>query len=157
MNDLVELAHELGFRSLVFSLGLMDWGQDRWHEISDGLSARNQVTQKIAKDLISQGDRHALKVSFWTLATKYSTSDVEKLCPWPFERAYVSSDMCIVPCCMMANPEVSDLGDAHNFTRYWKGKAYKEFRQGHLEGNIPRVCQQCYEVGSGKTQRGGAR
>lgn len=149
LNDLVELAHDLGFRSLVFSLEIQDWGQDRWHEITDGLSARNQMTQEIAKNLISQGDRHGLKVSFWTVATKYSTSDVEKLCPWPFERAYVSSDMRIVPCCMIANPEVSDLGDARNFTRDWKGEAYKEFRQAHLEGNIPKVCQGCYE-GYGK-------
>ena len=146
LNDLIELAHESGFRSLVFSLELIEWGQDRWHETIDGLSTRNQMTQNIAEDLIGQGARYGLKVSFWRATTKYSTSDVEKLCPWPFERAYISSDMRIVPCCMIANPEVSDLGDAHNFTRDWKGEAYKEFRQAHLEGNIPRVCQVCYEI-----------
>lgn len=157
LNDLVELAHDLGFRSLGFALDIVDWGQDGWYEINNNLSTRNQMTRNFAEDLISQGDRHGLKVAFWTSVTKYSTSSVEKLCPWPFERAYVSSDMRIVPCCMIANPEVQDLGDAHNFTRDWKGEAYSEFRLAHLEGNIPRVCQGCYEAGFGKTQTGGAR
>lgn len=145
LNELVEFAHEIGFKSLVFSLELQDWGQDGWQEITEKLSVGNQMTREIAEDLIRQGNGHDLKVSFWRAATKYSTSDVKTLCPWPFERSYVSSEMRIVPCCMIANPEVSDLGDAHNFTRGWNSESYEEFRQSHLEGNVPRVCQGCYE------------
>ncbi|MFC2070305.1 radical SAM/SPASM domain-containing protein [Chloroflexota bacterium] len=148
LSQLVELANEAGFKSLVFSLEIQDWGQDKWQEINDNLSVGNRITGEMAENLVKQGGRYGMKVAFWEATTKYSTTDVKKLCPWPFERAYVSSDMRIVPCCMIGNPEVSDLGDAHKFTRDWKGNAYKEFRQAHLEGNIPRVCQGCYEGAS---------
>ena len=31
------------------------------------------------------------------------------------------------------------------FSDQWLGKTYQGFRQAHIEGNIPRVCQGCYE------------
>ena len=63
----------------------------------------------------------------------------------PFERAYVSSDLRIVPCCMIGNPEIADLGDATSFIEHWQGESFLAFRQAHIEGRIPRPCQGCYE------------
>ena len=96
--------------------------------------------------LVRQGKASGIAVSFWTNTTKYSTRKPETLCPWPFERAYVSSDMRIVPCCMIGNPSVADLGDAAAFESSWFGQSYADFRQAHLDGNVPRPCQGCYEV-----------
>jgi pyrroloquinoline quinone biosynthesis protein E len=50
---------------------------------------------------------------------------------------------------MIANPQVSDLGGAQNFTETWNSKTYEDFRQSHLDGRIPDVCKSCY-AGSGK-------
>lgn len=146
LSELVTLAHEMGFRSIVFSLQLTDWGQAKWRKkIGNDIAINNQITQQTAQDLIHQGEKYGVDVSFWTVTAKYSTSDIKTLCPWPFERAYISSDMRIVPCCVIANPEVLDLGDAHQFTQEWFGKNYQAFRQAHLEGDIPKACQLCYE------------
>jgi MoaA/NifB/PqqE/SkfB family radical SAM enzyme len=145
LDELVELAYEVGFKSVVFSLEIQDWGQDKWCERIGGLSAGNQMKEAFAKNLIRKGQERGIKVSFWMAAAKYSTLDIGKLCPWPFERAYISSDMRVVPCCMIANPQVSDLGDARDFKRVWHSDGYRVFRQAHIEGKIPRVCRGCYE------------
>jgi pyrroloquinoline quinone biosynthesis protein E len=50
-----------------------------------------------------------------------------------------------VPCCIIGNPEVSDLGDARKLTEAWNGAAVKAFREDHLAGRIPEVCKSCYK------------
>lgn len=152
LNELVHLASEIGFRNVVFSLELLGWGQDSWNEINSGLSAQDQVTPELAQELLDQGLQYGIKVGFWTAVAKYSASRPESMCPWPFERAYISSDMRIVPCCMLANPEVSDLGEAKQFSEHWNGRLYREFRQDHLEGNIPSVCRECYSDSGASSQ-----
>jgi pyrroloquinoline quinone biosynthesis protein E len=146
LPELVELAYKLGFRHLVFSLELQDWGQDDWLNINDTLSARRYLTPEMASNLIHKGNTLGVKVAFWTVTTKYKAGEVDQLCPWPFERAYVSSDMYIVPCCMIGNPDVSNLGNANYFADAWNGDAYRKFRKAPLKGNIPRFCLGCYEV-----------
>ena len=54
---------------------------------------------------------------------------------------------------MIANPDVSELGVATNFSAVWKSDAYREFRQAHLDGNIPRECGGCYLKGNSATDQ----
>ena len=151
LHDLVELAHEMGFNNLVFSLELQDWGQDKWNATNTELSAGHHMTSELAQSLIDDGKKFGLKIAFWKSVSKYSASRVETLCPWPFQRAYVSSDMRIVPCCMIGNPEVSDLGDARILGSEWNGEMYRNFRRAHLEGNLPEICGRCYLDSCGET------
>jgi pyrroloquinoline quinone biosynthesis protein E len=144
LPQLIELACELGFKSMVFSLNLTDWGQEKWTERNREATVDKSLTREIADSLMRRAKELEVVLSWWNVTTKYSTASREKLCPWPFERAYVSSDMRVVPCCMIANPEAADLGDARRFTQVWTGEQYKKFREEHLSGNIPKVCQMCY-------------
>lgn len=146
LSQLVDLSSELGFSSMVFSLNLTDWGQEMWREKNNQVTIEDKINLDQAYKLIEQGRSKNLRVSFWNITSKYSTETPAKLCPWPFERAYVSSDMRVVPCCMIANPDVLELGDAHNFTSHWNGNQYEEFRKAHLDGNIPKVCRGCYKL-----------
>lgn len=140
-----KLAHELGFDRLTLSLDLNDWGQETWRKSNDPLDIHRKFNLEQAETLIRLGKQYEVDVTFWFIDEKYDTTHPSKLCPWPFERAYISSDMRIVPCCMIANPDVSDLGDAHELDREWNGRAMKEFRKLHLTGNIPSVCKSCYK------------
>ena len=146
LEALVDLAGDLGFGRLTFALDLNDWGQDAWRDANGQVAVEHLVDTARALALVKQGEASGIAISFWTNTTKYSTRKPETLCPWPFERAYVSSDMRIVPCCMIGNPSVADLGDAAAFESSWFGQSYADFRQAHLDGNIPRPCQGCYEV-----------
>ncbi len=148
LSDLVKLGHELGFTSMVLALDLNGWGQEKWNNHANEVKVENQVTYEYAKKLVDKGEDLGIKVTFWNNTSKFNTASKETLCHWPFERAYVSSDMKIVPCCMIANPEVKNLGDAHNFTQEWNSKNYKEFRKAHLEGKIPNICKECYKNSS---------
>lgn len=138
------LASDLGFERLTFSLDLNDWGQERWRQINDPADVHTQFDISLADRLMNLGKQHNMDVSFWFIDEKYNTGDPSKLCPWPFERAYISSDMQIVPCCMIANPEILKLGAARRLSDEWNGKTMISFRRAHLNGDIPNVCRSCY-------------
>ncbi len=148
LQDLVDLAAKIGFHSLVFSLTLTGWGQDKWQKQNGEVGAGNSVLMDACFELVERGARLGVDVAFWDLGGKYNTRSPSGLCNWPFERAYVSSDLRVVPCCMIANPEVLDLGNAADFTDTWNGEAYQAFRRAHMDGKIPKPCISCYETKS---------
>lgn len=147
--DFVPMASQLGFKRLTFALSLSEWGSDHWAKANQGVTVEDTVTPELAEEAIDIGRDLGVEVTFWDIASKYDTRSAETICQWPFERAYVSSDMRVVPCCMIANPEAADLGDATEFLQVWNGDSYKEFRQAHLEGRIPKVCRSCYKSNIG--------
>ena len=144
LTMLVDFAAEVGFQSMVFSLNVQDWGQSLWTERNAKISAENIFPFELVHGLVEQGKRLGVAVTFWRATSKYSAESRQTLCGWPFERAYVSSDLRVVPCCMIENPEVLDLGDARNFTQAWSSTAMKEFRGDHIAGRIPTACKGCY-------------
>jgi pyrroloquinoline quinone biosynthesis protein E len=143
---LVDLAGQLGFKTMVFSLNLSDWGMADWKSRNDEINVEDTLNVDTALELVERGRRLGVKVTFWNITSKYRTDNPDKLCPWPFERAYVSSDMRVVPCCMIANPDSFELGEAGNgFASVWHSGGYRAFREAHLSGNLPAVCKGCYE------------
>jgi len=156
LAQLVDLAHEMGFKSMAFSLNLVDFGTERWREINDGVTVERSFARAEADALIAKGEKLGIKVRFWNVTRKYHTGDAKDLCPWPFERAYIASDLRVVPCCIIGNPDVCEVGVADSdFTSVWKGETLTGFREAHLKGEIPRVCASCYEPSA--TNKGGTR
>ena len=102
--------------------------------------------------LVERGKERGVRVRFWNTTSKYSTESPEALCPWPFERAYISSDLRVVPCCFIGNPDVAEIGttpaNRASFASVWFGADFQAFRQAHLDGNIPAYCRGCYRDGS---------
>ncbi len=147
LRELVDLASQMKFKSQVFSLNLSDWGQSYWRDRNDAVTDEFILNTDSAVKLADYGASLGIKVAFWNVSSKYSPESSERICPWPFERAYVSSDMRVVPCCMIANPDILEIkGDLNEgFTRIWSGEDYATFRQRHLDGDIPPACQNCYE------------
>ena len=145
LHDLVELAHELGFVSQAFSLNLTDFGQDSWREKNDAVTVEDRFDVATANKLIERGKELGVKVSFWCVTSKYSFESTDTMCPWPFERAYVSSEMRTVPCCMVGNPDIFEIAPGETFKSAWLGGDYADFRKSHLEGKVPPICRSCYE------------
>jgi pyrroloquinoline quinone biosynthesis protein E len=147
LEQFVDFAHELGFTNQVFMINLIDWGLDKWHDRNSQITVENALDPNRLFALIGQGDKLGVRVRFWSASDKYSAANRETLCPWPFERPYVSSDMSVVPCCMIGNPDVYQIGveiSETSFSEVWKSQAYKDFRLAHLNGDIPKVCRNCY-------------
>ena len=125
---------------------LTGWGQENWQNTNEALDAHDMLPVEQAWRLVEAGKRLGVEVTFWAIDSKYDWSEPSRLCPWPFERAYISSDMRVVPCCMIANPEILDMGDARTLTKVWNSERMAEFRQDHLDGRIPAVCKCCYKA-----------
>jgi pyrroloquinoline quinone biosynthesis protein E len=144
---LVELAATLGFRSQVFSLDIVDWGNSNWTERNANISVARDLTLERANELVELGLKLGVKVAFWNINNKYDVDQQTNLCPWPFERAYISSDMRVVPCCMIADPDTFEIrnSEGSSFIEIWNSKNYSDFRQSHLSGMVPKVCKGCYK------------
>ncbi|MBI4445905.1 MAG: radical SAM protein [Acidobacteria bacterium] len=144
LEDLVRLAAETGFNNQVFSLELTNWGMDHWTERNAAVDVEDELNRTRLMALVDLGAALGVKVWFWNITEKYSTVSPQKICPWPFERAYISSDLRTVPCCTIGNPDAYELAVGQSFSQAWTSAEYKDFRQAHLRGEIPKVCRGCY-------------
>lgn len=136
----VPLAAKLGFKNLVFSLQLHGWGDDQLEERNKGEMV--DLEEAYLWTLAKIGKANGVRVAFWDVAAKF---DQDNLCPWPFERAVVTSDSRTVPCCMIGDPDKFELAKGMTFLKAWKSDEYRDFRAAHLSGQIPSVCRGCYK------------
>ena len=142
--EFLPLAREMGFERLTYSLNLHGFGQEKWIEGNDKISATEAVRDDMCAEAIAHGKEMGINVTFFKATGKYSTRNTASLCCWPFERVFISSDLRVAPCCVISNPQTADLGDARSFAQDWNGPALQEFRRAHLEGRIPAYCRECY-------------
>ena len=142
---IVKLCSNLGFKRLTFSLDVEDtaWNSDKKENVAE-LDSKQEFSLKKANELIEYGIANEIDVSFWMTFDKFNHSNADKLCPWPFERAVISSDMRIVPCCMVANPDIYELGKNKSLSEIWHSESYVNFREMHLNNNLPNICKSCY-------------
>jgi MoaA/NifB/PqqE/SkfB family radical SAM enzyme len=149
LADLVDVAAELGFTNQVFSLDVSDWGSPQWRERNALVDVEDQLDHERLFQLVDRGKERGIRVRFWVVTQKFDTSSPDKICGWPFERAFISSDMRVVPCCIISNPDTHQIGPeisaGSSFTDIWFGSDYREFRQAHLDGRIPEACKGCYK------------
>lgn len=144
LHKLVSLASDLGFSNQVFSLDLTNWGSKKWDETNSKKKVDNKINLDLINSLLELGNKKNVKVRFWNITKKYSVKK-KNLCPWPFDRSYISSDNKIVPCCMIGNPDSFKIGEYNSLKDAWHSKEYQKFREGHINGNLPDVCKFCYE------------
>jgi pyrroloquinoline quinone biosynthesis protein E len=138
----VGFAKELGFKRLTISMDVNGWGDEGWSQKNEKKRVSDRITQDDIDALLAQAGEAGIDLSFWDISAKYTMTNP---CPWPFERAFVSSDKKVVPCCMIGNPDIYNFGSALEFADVWNGEAYAAFRKSHLDGQIPKMCQFCYE------------
>ena len=79
------------------------------------------------------------------LATSKARSPGEP-CHWPFDRAFISVEGEVVPCCTIADPCVASMGNVFNdsFAQIWIGERYQAFRQTILSQQLLAPCKSCY-------------
>lgn len=147
MEDVLRLAVKMGFRRLTYSIGLNNWGKENWENINSPNNIEKEFNYERGIELIELGQKLGIEVTFWDANDKYKISeDKMKICQWPFERAFISADMKIVPCCTICDPNISNLGDAKEFMKYWNKSQYEELRKMHISGKVPYMCRNCYDL-----------
>jgi pyrroloquinoline quinone biosynthesis protein E len=145
-NDLFDIpifAKELGFKRVTVSFDIIGWNSEEWEEKNSKKSQAHSITQEIIDKLLLLAKEIDIELTFWGISSKYT---VDNICPWPFERTFVSSDKYVLPCCMISNPKTFNFGLKNKeFITTWSSKEYIEFRKAHIENNIPDICKFCYE------------
>ena len=145
VSRFVDLAMDLKFKRLTFSVSLNDWGQDYWRSRNGEKGVMITPTLEKLQNLYVESKSEGLEISLWKQSGKYTASlDTKGLCPWIFDRTYIGSDMRLTPCAIIGNPDITDLGDASTVLDSWNGEAYVDFRRRHLVGDIPNECKGCY-------------
>lgn len=135
-------AKELGFKRLTISLEVNSWGSRKWAQKNNRKKVSHKVSQHDIDILLREAKGLGLDLTFWDVNEKYTK---ENPCLWPFERSYITSDMKIVPCCMIGDPQIVNFGNADNFQKIWESGVYLNFRRAHLEGRVPSFCKSCYQ------------
>ena len=141
LKDIIDVVTRLGFPRHTFGLGIFNWSNDVLDDRLGGLRQDADVSDEMGWDLIEYGSQLGVEITFMFNEDRFKRGEI---CPYPFERAFVGQDLKIAPCCRV-NPKAVDLGYAHNFAEAWNSAKYQEFRRQHLRGEIPKVCQFCYE------------
>jgi sulfatase maturation enzyme AslB (radical SAM superfamily) len=146
MLDVVDVADRLGFRDLAFSFTLIGWGDPKWLAANDLAQTDPRYQLDLLQKILERAESLGIRAGFWFCDSKYSHNSPRTICAWPFERTMVTSDMRLVPCCIISNPDAFEIGKdgARDFAATWFGDEYRKFRQAHLDGNLPEVCRTCY-------------
>lgn len=142
VRDFPKLAKDLGFNRLTLSLDVNGWGDEEWTKQNMEKNVSSVLDEQTVSDILKMSAELGIDTTFWDISTKYSKNN---LCPWPFERVFISSDKKAVPCCMIANPDIFSFGEVDSFKEIWHSEDYIKFRKAHLDGDIPEVCKFCYE------------
>ena len=67
-------------------------------------------------------------------------------CKWPWISMFISSDGCVIPCCVISDPNVANFGNIleKDFKEIWNNKEYQRFREDIKNNRIPFYCLDCY-------------
>lgn len=87
------------------------------------------------------------KSNFIDLKLAYSKAySTNNKCHWSFDKAFISVEGNVVPCCTIADPEVINFGNAlfQSFESIWYGEKYISFRQRILNNELVKPCMHCY-------------
>ncbi len=141
--EIIKICSKIGFNQIVFSLDLHGSGNSQFYNENLGKSVLNKMNREKLEQAIKFGNKNNIKVEYWSINEKFNNKNI---CHWPFERFYISSDLRIVPCCMIGNPDHFEIETSKKkFVEKWLSKEYEKFRFNHLNGNIPKCCKNCYE------------
>lgn len=141
--EIIQLADKMKFRRLTFSITLADYANEELGRSNKSLDAA--VSFEKGQELIDYGMKYGIDVTFWDGTNKYSLGNKDHICAWIFERAYISSDMKVVPCCVISVPDVYNFGNALDFRNVWNNEMYIKLRESHLAATLPDFCKRCYE------------
>ena len=113
--------------------------------MTETISALNDIAPVTLEEgwaLVELGKSLGVEVTFIGFGHAYTRDNI---CPYPFERTLLSSNGRLGACCHIS-PNAHDLGSRDDILADWNGPAYREFRRGHLTGNIPEACKFCYKL-----------
>ncbi len=141
---MIDLAVELKVDSLTFQPDLTYWGQDELrNKLKEKLlSIQKNNVAEIIEHVISKAKDKGLNF-IYVRGNKYCP---EKPCVWPWQAGFISTDGRMVPCCLLSDPDIFNLGNVSEvpLREIWNGEKMKKLRRTLKEGKFHPFCRDCY-------------
>lgn len=146
LSEMVELASAIGVDELIIQSEITYRGKKQWKGTIDAMKIGNlhDVENKISAAL-KRAKELGLKMTIHSGGGAMKPSK-EALCLWPWKSLFVTSEGDVSPCCIIADPSISNLGNIHtgDIRDIWNNKKYQKIRAELLSGNVPSFCNGCY-------------
>lgn len=129
----------------VYVEGLHHWGTDK--HLND-FSVFSHSNFPRLRDIIEKGIQHARAIGITLNAPDLemiAKTDAPRVCMWPFDSMYITSDGNIMPCCINIEENEYIMGNLfqHPWETVWGCSAYESFRDKLLSVNPPSCCTEC--------------
>lgn len=146
LPQMIDLAVDLGVDSLTLQPDMTYWGKDEFRDKMKEklLSRRGSEVANIIKEAQARAKEKGLNFVY-VRGTKFTK---QKPCIWPWQSGFISTDGRVVPCCLLADPEIISFGNMLEtpFKEIWNGEKIKSLRASLKKGDLRRYCQDCYTI-----------
>ena len=144
IHHLVDLAQQCGVHTVNLQLILNTFSYK--DAIGETIARMEIPSDETTVSLLQTGKEYARRAGVnleYAYSKAYSPS---RRCHWSFDKAFISVEGYVVPCCTIADPTIMNFGNVFEtpFEEIWHGRKYRLFRQAILEDRLPSPCQLCY-------------
>lgn len=141
---MVDLAVELGVDSLTLQPDMTFWGKDDFREKMKKKSLSDQVIN--VGDIVKESQNKAKEKGLNFVYVRKTRFTRRKPCVWPWQSGFIATDGRMVPCCLLADPDITNFGNILEtpFKDIWNGQEMKELRRSLKEGKLYHYCSDCY-------------
>ena len=144
-EEVIMLSKSLGFSGIDFQVKLTGFGN-------------KDLERKNLKQQIMNGNKLNPLELLQNYKKKYETKDFkfniishnlfskENKCNYPWQRPFIDTKGFVVPCCMIANSKIFNLGNIYqnNFKSIWNSVRYQNFRKSITNHKLHDFCKTCY-------------
>ncbi len=143
-EEILLLCKKLGFDELEYQVQLTGWGKSEWEQINqeNDINFENYEDKNKLKAIINKYKDKNFKASI----AENNILTKDNKCSYPWHNPYISSEGKVVPCCMVADPEIITFGDInkYSFNKIWNSKEFLNFRSSITNHKLRDFCKNCY-------------
>ncbi|MBU0600215.1 MAG: radical SAM protein [bacterium] len=145
--DLIAICKKIGLDYLTLQHDLTYWGKEDFKEKMKNEALGRNIDS--LKEIIREASKKASSLEFKFIHYQKNKfyHRLGRECYWPWRSCFIASDGRVVPCCLLADPEIINFGDLskEEFKEIWNNINYQNFREKIKKHQIPSFCRDCYE------------
>ena len=146
LPKMVDLACELGVDSLSLQPDVTYWGKEEYRgKMKESLLSKQ--AEKVA-GIVNEAQIKAKEKGLNFIYVRKTKFTSQSPCVWPWQSGYVSTDGRMVPCCLLADPDIINFGNILEtpMKEIWNGEKMKDLRKSIKEGKFRHYCRDCYTL-----------
>lgn len=143
---MVELAYSIGADELIVQSNITYRGKKQWKRRIDSMQVKNfSLAEREISLALERAKELNLKMKIHSGGGAMKP-EKKSLCLWPWKSLFITSQGDVSPCCIIADPNISNLGNINSDSMQdiWNNEKYQKIREQLLSGRVPDFCRGCY-------------